>query len=208
MENLTNEELVSKYQDNKCEEAFNELYIRSKGLLHSVRLSYDNDKLIDKECINSACHLGFFRAVTYYKQNHNCKFVTYCHLNMTSQVNMAKRYLLTKSRFHLDKKFVYLDAVTIDGEGTNLVNIINLDKKGKCTNKDYSFVYDAIDYAKTKILDKYHPYVIPILLKDITMVEVSELTNVNRRTITYTMNSVKSYARKYIDIYLKNGINN
>jgi len=201
MENLTNEELVQLYQDNKCETIFNELYIRNKGLVHDVMKKYKNAIILNENDINSSCHLGFIQAVNAYKCDNGCKFSSYCYSVMVKEMIKHVQYAGRKMRNHLDQSFVYLDDRANDGEASTVIDIIDLSNKDALVRKDYTYLNEAIEHAKGLIYDKYHPYLVPILHKEISTYKVADLIGVSRKTVQYTITRFRRLVSDYINNY-------
>lgn len=199
MEKLNNEQLVEIYQKDKCEVIFNELYIRNKGLIYNVKFRYMNNLAIKEEDIDSACHLGFMQAVNGYKMDNGSKFSSFCHQVMINEVNKSIKRSGRKMRNDLDKSFIYLDDVAVNGEASSIIDVIDLSEKDVLFRKDFSDQYEAFEFAKGHVIDKYHPYIIPLLLKETTTYKVASLIGVSRKTVQYTMTRFKRIAKDHFN---------
>lgn len=200
MEKLTNEELVDLYQNENNEIAFDELYKRNKGLLYDVSLIFKNKIIITKDDVKSACDLGFVRAAKAYNKKSKCKFSTYCHTVMFNEVNTSINTARRKKRNSLDYSFCYFDE-KVSEEGSNLIDILDVSDKDVLHKSDYTYLHNAIEYAKTWVIDKYHPYLIPLMFREITTNEVAPLIGVSVSTVRYTVLLFKEHVREYIYHY-------
>ncbi len=206
MEKLTNEELVELYKSDNNEIAFEVLYKRNKGLIHKVINKFNNVIVISKEDIESACVLGFVRATKAYSKDNKCKFSSYCYIVMVNEVNVSLNNASRKMRNDLDQSFCYLDENVNDGDGSRLIDIIDMSKKDVLHKEDYTYLLNAIDYAKGFIMDKYYPYLIPLILKEIPATKVAPLIGVSPKTVHYTMKVFRKHMRNYILHYMNDKV--
>lgn len=200
MKNLTNEELLLQYK-NGVEEAGNELYIRNKGLIGDLIKKYKNTVIISEDDIFSACNLGFYQAIKSYKVEGDCKFSSYCYHVMMNEVNKSIKHAGRKMRNDLDHSFTYLDDTALNGEANQIIEVMDLSSHDPLVRKDYTYLYDAIEYAKSLIMDKYHPYLVPMLYKEITTYKVADLVGNSRKTVQYTITRFRRLVSEYIENY-------
>ncbi|MFJ3388868.1 hypothetical protein [Lysinibacillus sp. NPDC086135] len=206
MDKLTNEELVELYQNDNNEMVFEYLYKRNKGLIHKVIKKFNNVIVISKEDIEDACVLGFVRAVKVYSGENKCKFSSYCYIVMVNEVNVSLNNASRKMRNDLDQSFCYLDENVNDGDGSRLIDIIDMSEKDVLHKKDYTYLHSAIEYAKGFIMDKYYPYFIPLALKEIPVPKTASLIGVSPKTVHYTMKIFKKHTQEYIIKYMNNEV--
>jgi len=204
MEKLTNEELVGLYQNENNELAFEELYKRNQGLIFEVIKKFKGAKVINKEDISSDCNLAFSRAAQTFDTSKDCKFSTYCYSIMVREVlkslNNASRKKRNPSKF----KFASLNEnvkVIDHTEGSKLIDILDASDSDVLHKKDYTYLHNAIEYAKTWIIEKYHPYLLPLLFRETTTNEIAPLIGVSPRTVHYTMTMFREHVREYIYHY-------
>jgi len=201
MEKLTNEELVELYKNDNNELAFDELYMRNIGLVFEVKKLFKSSKVITSEDIKSDCNYAFSRAAQTYSSTRNCKFSTYCFSIMRNEVIKSIKAATRKKRDSSDFTFSYLDANVLDNEGSKLIDILDVSNKDVLHNKDFIYLHNAIEYAKTWVIDKYHPYLIPLMFREITTNEVAPLIGVSVSTVRYTVLLFKEHVREYIFHY-------
>lgn len=201
MDKLTNEELVELYKNDNNELAFEELYIRNKGLIFEVKKLFKSSKVITKEDIESDCNYAFSKAAQTYATTKNCKFSTYCYAIMRNEVIKSINSATRKKRDTTDYTFSYLDANVLDNEGSKLIDILDVTNKDVLHKKDYLYLHNAIEYAKTWVIDKYHPYLIPLMFRETTTNEVAPLIGVSSRTVHYTVTMFREHVREYIFHY-------
>ncbi|MCL1696378.1 RNA polymerase sigma factor [Lysinibacillus sp. BPa_S21] len=202
MKKLTNEELVELYQIDGNELAFEELYKRNQGLIHKVINKFSNVIVISKEDVKSACVLGFVRAAKAYSKDNKCKFSSYCYIVMVNEVNTSLNSASRKMRNDLNRSFCYLDENVNDGEGSKLIDIIDMSGKDVLYKEDYTYLHNAVEYAKGFIMDKYYPYLIPLTLKETSIYKVAPLIDVSPKTVHYTMKRFRKYMQEYITKYM------
>jgi len=201
MEKLTNEELVELYKNDNNELAFDELYLRNKGLIFEVKKLFKNSKVITTEDIESDCNYAFSRAAQTYSSTKNCKFSTYCYSIMRNEVIKSINTATRKKRDTSDYTFSYLDSNVLDNEGSKLIDILDVTNRDVLHKKDYIYLHNAIEYAKTWVIDKYHPYLIPLMYRETTTNEVAPLIGVSPRTVHYTVTMFREHVREYIYHY-------
>lgn len=200
MEKLTNEELVLLYQNGNNELAFEELYKRNQGLIFEVIKKFKGVKVINNEDVSSDCNLAFSRAALTFETSKNCKFSTYCYSIMVREVlksiNNASRTKRNSSKF----KFASLNE-NVNEDGSKLIDILDTTDIDVLHKKDYTYLHNSIEYAKTWVIEKYHPYLLPLLFRETTTNEVAPLIGVSPRTVHYTMTMFREHVREYIYHY-------
>ncbi|MGE7840654.1 sigma-70 family RNA polymerase sigma factor [Lysinibacillus sp. NPDC093712] len=200
MEKLNNEQLVKLYQSESNELAFEELYMRNRGLIIDVINKFKNAKLINNDDVSSDCNLAFSRATKTFDTSKNCKFSTYCYSIMVKEIlksiNTASRGKRNPSKY----KFSSLNE-QVNEEGSKLIDILNASDSDVLHIEDYTYLHNAIEYAKTWVIEKYHPYLIPLLFRETTTNEVAPLIGISSRTVHYTMTMFREHVREYIYHY-------
>jgi len=201
MDKLTNEELVELYRNDNNELAFDELYKRNKGLVFEVEKLFKNSKAITNEDIESDCNYAFSRAAQTFNTSKNCKFSTYCYSIMRNEVIKSINAATRKKRDTSGYSFSYLDSNVLDNDGSKLIDILDVSNKDVLHKKDYIYLHNAIEYAKTWVIDKYHPFLIPLMYRETTTNEVAPLIGVSPRTVHYTVTMFREHVREYIYHY-------
>lgn len=200
MEKLNNEQLVKLYQSESNELAFEELYIRNRGLIIDVINKFKNAKLINNDDVSSDCNLAFSRATNTFDTSKNCKFSTYCYSIMVKEVLKSISTASREKRNPSKYRFSSLNE-QVNEEGSKLIDILNVSDSDVLHKEDYTYLHNAIEYAKTWVIEKYHPYLIPLLFRETTTNEVAPLIGVSSRTVHYTMTMFREHIREYIYHY-------
>ncbi|MEQ6355141.1 sigma-70 family RNA polymerase sigma factor [Lysinibacillus sp. M3] len=200
MEKLTNEELVELYQSEGKELAFEELYKRNQGLIFEVIKKFKGVKVINNEDVSSDCNLAFSKAAQTFDTSKNCKFSTYCYSNMVNEVLRSIKRETRVKRNSSEYKFTSLNE-KVNEEGSFLIDILDSSDSDVLYKKDYTYLHNAIEYAKTWIHEKYHPYLLPLMFRKTTTIEVAPLIGVSPRTVHYTTTMFREHVREYIYHY-------
>lgn len=200
MEKLNNVQLVKLYQNDSNELAFEELYKRNRGLIINVINKFKDAKLINNDDVVSDCNLAFSRATKTFDTSKNCKFSTYCYLVMVKEILKSISTASREKRNPSKYKFSSLNE-KVNDEGGRLVDILNASESDVLHKKDYTYLHNAIEYAKSWIIEKYHPYLIPLLFRETTTNEVAPLIAVSPRTVHYTITMFRKHVREYIYHY-------
>ena len=200
MDKLTNEELVGLFQSEGNEVAFEELYENNQGLIFEVIKKFKGVKVINNEDVTSDCNLAFSRAAQTFDTSKNCKFSTYCYSVMVKEVlksiNSATRVKRNPSKY----KFTSLNE-KVKKEGSYLIEILDASDSDVLHKNDYTYLHNAIEYAKTWIQEKYHPYLLPLMFRETTTNEVAPTIGVSPRTVHYTTTLFREHVREYIYHY-------
>ncbi|MCL1700738.1 sigma-70 family RNA polymerase sigma factor [Lysinibacillus sp. Bpr_S20] len=197
MEKLTNEELVLVYQSESNELAFEELYKRNQGLIFEVIKKFKGTKVINSEDVISDCNLAFSRSVQTFNTSKSCKFSTYCYSIMVNEVLKSIKSATRVKRNPSKYKFLSLNE-KVNEEGSKLIDILDASDSDVLHKKDYKYLHNAVEYAKSWIHEKYHPYLLPLMFRETTTNEVAPIIGVSPRTVHYTTTMFREHAREYI----------
>lgn len=199
MEKLTNEELVELFNKG-LEDAGNELFNKNKGLICKVIIKYNMKCRLSEEDITSAAHYGFVNAIKTFDVSKGIKFSTYCYKVMNNEI--YKNIYFYKYKKNDDSKLTFssLNQEVIE-EGGLLIDILDASDRDVLHKSDYTYLHNAIEYAKTWVIDKYHPYLIPLMFRETTTNEVAPLIGVSARTVHYTVTMFREHVREYIYHY-------
>ena len=200
MDKLTNEELVELYQSEGNEVAFEELYERNQGLIFEVIKKFKGVKVINIEDVSSDCNLAFSRAAQTFNTSKNCKFSTYCYTIMVNEVLRSIKSATRVKRNSSEYKFTSLNE-KVKEEGSYLIDILDTSDNDVINKNDYTYLHNAVEYAKTWIHEKYHPYLLPLMFRETTTNEVAPIIGVSPRTVHYTTTMFREHAREYIYHY-------
>ncbi|MBG9689410.1 hypothetical protein ABD91_00515 [Lysinibacillus sphaericus] len=199
MEKLTNEELVELYNLG-VEEAGNELFKTNKKLIYKVISKYYMKCRLSKEDIVSAAHYGFVNAIKTFSESKGVKFSTYCYKVMNNEIFVNINYFKYKKNDDSKLTFSSLNQ-EINEEGSILVDILDASDKDVLLKSDFTYLHNAIEYAKSWIVEKYHQFLIPLLFREITFKEVAVLIGVSVSSIKYTLAKFREHVREYIYHY-------
>lgn len=201
MDKLTNEELVELF-NNGSDDAGNELFNRNKALVYDIILKFNNKCRLSKDEIESAAHYGFSNAIKLFDASKGIKFTTYCYNAMKNEIcRCLKNYTYKKN----DDSDLIISSLDIEVSGDNknslLIEILDTSDKDVLHKKDFTYLHNAIEYAKGFIKEKYYPYLLPLLFRETTTNEVAPLIEVSPRTVHYTFTMFREHIREYIYHY-------
>lgn len=199
MEKLTNEELVELYNLG-VEDAGNELFKTNKKLIYKVISKYNMKCRLSEEDITSAAHYGFVNAIKTFDVSKGIKFSTYCYKVMNNEIYKNIDFYKYKKNDDSKLTFSSLNQEVIE-EGGLLIDILDASEKDVLHKSDFTYLHNAIEYAKTWVIDKYHPYLIPLLFRETTTNEVAPVIGVSPRTVHYTVTMFREHVREYIYHY-------
>ncbi len=199
MEKLTNEELVELFNSGS-EDAGNKLFNKNKGLICKIIIKYNMKCRLSEEDIMSAAHYGFVNAIKTFDVSKGIKFSTYSYRVMNNEIYKNIDYYKYKKNDDSNLIFSSLNQ-EINDEGSMLMDILDASDKDVLHKKDYTYLHNAIEYAKTWVIEKYHPYLLPLMFRETTTNEVAPLIGVSTRTVHYTMTMFREHVREYIYHY-------
>ncbi|KOS61542.1 sigma-70 family RNA polymerase sigma factor [Lysinibacillus agricola] len=201
MDKLTNEELVELYKKGK-EEAGNELFNRNKGLIYEIVRKFNNKSRLSEEDIISASYYGFAKAIKTFNESKGIKFSTYCYTVMKNEVCKSLEYYKYKKNDDSDFIISSLDLkISLENKKSSLIEILDASDNDVLHKNDYTYLHNAIEYARTLIIEKYHPYLLPLLFRETTTYEVAPIIGVSPRTVHYTTTMFREHVREYIYHY-------
>ncbi|MEK4122054.1 sigma-70 family RNA polymerase sigma factor [Lysinibacillus sp. FSL K6-0102] len=201
MEKLTNEELVEYYQKEYDELAIEELYKRNSGLINDVTKLFRNVKTISGDDAISDCYYAFIKAAKTFDVLKNNKFSTYCVSLMKNEILKTIKTETYQKRDVSKYQFLYLNKKINEDVDASLIDILDVSDRDVLHKKDFKYLHNAINYAKSFINEKYHPYLLPLLLRETTSNEVAPLIGISKRTVHYTTTLFREHIREYIYHY-------
>ncbi|UUV25955.1 MULTISPECIES: sigma factor [Lysinibacillus] len=201
MDKLTNEELVELF-NNGSNDAGNELFNRNKGLVYDVILKFNNKCRLSKEDIESAAYYGFSNAIKLFDISKGIKFTTYCYNSMKNEICRCLQHYQYKKNDDTNLTISSLDIeVSGDNKNSLLIEILDVSDKDVLHKKDFTYLHNAVEYAKSWIHEKYHPYLLPLMFRETTTNEVAPFIGVSPRTVHYTTTMFREHVREFIYHY-------
>ncbi|MDC6267254.1 sigma-70 family RNA polymerase sigma factor [Lysinibacillus fusiformis] len=201
MEKLTNEELVEYYQKEFDEMAIEELYKRNGGLIADVTKLFRNVKTISKEDAISDCYYAFIKAAKTFDVSKNNKFSTYCFSLMKNEILKTIKSAAYQKRDVSKYHFSYLNEKINEDVDASLIDILDASNVDVLHKKNFKYLHNAIDYAKSFINEKYHPYLLQLLFRETTAFDVAASIGISKRTVHYTVTLFREHIREYIYHY-------
>lgn len=148
----------------------------------------------DKDDLIQEGNIGLLKAIKYYNEKKNIKFITFAILCIKNQIvtairrSNAKKYMILNNSIDLNSKTIETNS-----------KYLYIHKELACPEKKLleKELFSAFNKYLIKNLNKFEKKVFPFLNKKIKYSEIAEILNVSSKKIDNTVQGIRKKIKKF-----------
>lgn len=183
------------------EELFSELLELNKGLVFRVIKKFTPNSEIDKDTIYSIAIMALFKASQEFKPNGKAKFITFAFKYMMNAITREFQGLeyCGRKELYLYNASLYKKVGGTRNDNSQSVLMDLLDG-----GEDSYFVHElqisqeAVAEAMESVRTDMRPYVIPLIIGDLTQAEVTRELGISKQLVHHYSSRFKNIIKEYL----------